>query len=54
MKCKRCGERITLYAVGERYCRLCVRDLTEIAARTPKVIRFPFAKDLGGYPRGAA
>ena len=54
MKCHRCGETITLYVVGEDYCRPCVRDLARLAQQDAKrrVDRFARAKDL--TPLGAA
>lgn len=50
--CHRCHERMTLYLVGDDYCRPCKREIAERdAADARRVVRFR-AKDL--TPRDAA
>lgn len=56
MKCHRCNEPMTLYVVGDDYCRLCVREMARLVKPEPKVIplwmRNLRAKDM--TPRPAA
>jgi hypothetical protein len=54
MKCRRCNESMTLYAVGDEYCRTCVREIAARAEsdrrRNEAVRRFRFAKELDRQP----
>ena len=53
-RCHRCGEVMTLYIVGDDYCRTCKREIRarqELDARRPAP-RFALAKDV--TPRDAA
>ena len=38
MNCKRCGQTMTIYVVGDRYCTDCKR---EMRAQEPKVVERP-------------
>ena len=57
MRCHRCNEPMTLYVVGEDYCKPCVRELAvraqSDAKRSAAAGRFRFPKLLGD-PRTAA
>lgn len=47
-RCHRCGARMTLYVVGDDYCRPCKAEMRDReAADARRVARYPFAKDLG-------
>jgi hypothetical protein len=46
--CKRCGDPMVLYVVGDRYCRPCKREVAERerADAARRIVRFPRPKDL--------
>jgi ribosomal protein L37E len=49
IRCHRCGERMTLYVVGDDYCRECKREVQAREDQDAKrIMRFP-AKDLGPW-----
>lgn len=60
-RCHRCLEPMTLFVVGDDYCRQCARELAA-KARQPKAPTFLplwrqrslIAKDYTRYPGGAA
>jgi hypothetical protein len=56
MRCKRCGDLMTLYVVGDRYCRPCKVEVAVLERREAMRIvpRFSRAKDLTPWPGGAA
>lgn len=50
MKCHRCGQPMTLYVVGDDYCRLCKAEMRQRAEQDARRIsrfdRFRVSKDL--------
>lgn len=53
-RCRRCGMDMTLYVVGEEYCRLCKREVRELdEARLARRLRRFVAKDLTDWRPGA-
>jgi hypothetical protein len=54
VKCHRCNEPMTLYVVGDDYCKTCVRELSARAEsdrrRSEATRRFRFAKELDRSP----
>ena len=59
MRCHRCQEPMTLYVVGQDYCRQCKADIAkreqDDARRMAARSRFRVMKDTSGwYPGGAA
>jgi hypothetical protein len=54
MRCHRCNDPMTLYVIGDDYCKPCVRDLAararSDAQRAEATRRFRFAKELDRQP----
>lgn len=50
MKCKRCGDTMTLYVVGDRYCQACKREVARLEPKPqtdgPIWLRRLTAKDM--------
>jgi uncharacterized OB-fold protein len=58
MRCKRCGDPLTVYVLNERYCTPCKREVrqreTADERRMTARARFGVVKDLTGFTPGAA
>lgn len=53
--CRRCGDRVVMRDARQTHCIPCANEVAKIIYldERRKVVRFPFAKDLGPFP-GAA
>jgi ribosomal protein L37E len=50
IRCHRCGERMTLYVVGDDYCRACKREVSVREAQDARRNTVKFQpKDLGPW-----
>ena len=57
-RCRRCGDPMTLYVVGDRYCLTCKREVAarerQDARRQSAKARFRVVKELVPWAPGAA